>query len=63
MPIARNPLLLLKDVRLNMRANYDLRRRYFTTIKLRDTPAGSPPRYLYKLRPETNPNTCKPRLS
>jgi hypothetical protein len=59
-PIAENPLLLLKDIRLNVRANYDLRRRYFKTIKVRDTPAGSPARYIYKLRPETVPESCYP---
>ena len=60
-PIAENPLVMLLDVELNVRKNYDVRRRYFRTIKLRNTPPGSPPRYFYKLRPETIPESCYPR--
>ncbi len=59
--IAENPLVLLKDVRLNMRGNFDLRRRYFKTWKVRDVPAGEPPRYIYKLRPESIPASCFPK--
>jgi hypothetical protein len=56
-PIAVNPLLLLKDTRLNVRANHDLRRRYFRTIRLKGAPASST-RYLYKLRPAAVPASC-----
>jgi hypothetical protein len=56
--IAGNPLVLLSDVRLDVRASYDLRRRYFKTIKAKGTQPGEPPRYIYKLRPETLPQTC-----
>lgn len=59
-PIAQNPLMLLGDLPLNVRANYDLRRRYFTTIRVHNTPPGSPLRYIYKLRPDAVPSPCYP---
>jgi hypothetical protein len=57
-PIAKNPLLLLKDIRLNLRANYDLRRRYFKTFKVKDSPPGNPHRYIYVLREDALPANC-----
>ncbi len=57
-PIAANPLLLLKDIPLNLRAYADLRRRYFKTIKLKPDAQTSTATYLYKIKPETLPATC-----
>jgi hypothetical protein len=57
-PIAENPLLLLKDIRLNLRANRDIRRRYFKTVKIKDSAPGSPPSFLYVLRKDTPPANC-----
>ncbi len=54
-PIAENPLILLQDIRLNVRANYDLRRRFFTTIKVKPTPPGGRVRYIYKLKQDAVP--------
>ncbi len=56
--IAENPLLLLKDIRLNVRANYDLRRRYFNTVMVKNSRAGSPPKYIYTLRAKALPANC-----
>ena len=57
-PIAENPLSLLKDTSLNARKYYDLRRRYFRTIKRKPVSPGGPAQYLYRLRPETLPESC-----
>jgi hypothetical protein len=57
-PIAANPLLLLKDIRLNLRANHDVRRRYFKTFGVKDSPPGNPPRYVYVLREDALPANC-----
>ncbi|MCH8620858.1 hypothetical protein [Undibacterium sp. TS12] len=56
--IAANPLLLLQDLPLNLRSNFDLRRRYFNTIKLKPTGSNQQPRYLYRLRKEQLPDSC-----
>lgn len=45
-PIAANPLVLLKVIPLNLRANADLRRRYFKTIKLIPSTQTSTKTYL-----------------
>jgi len=60
-PVAANPLVLLTDVRLNLRANHDLRRRYFKTIRVNGTPAGTPPRYIYRLQTGSVPESCYSR--
>lgn len=57
-PIAENPLILLKDVALGLRKNPDLRRRYFTTYRIRGASPSDPPAYLYKLRSGEIPESC-----
>lgn len=57
-PIAVNPLLLLKDISLNLRANTDLRRRYFKTIKLNQGTQTSTASYLYKIKSDALPANC-----
>jgi hypothetical protein len=57
-PIAENPVILLKDVALGLRKNPDLRRRYFTTYRVRAASPSESPTYLYKLRTETIPQSC-----
>lgn len=57
-PIADNPLILLKDIPLNLRANADLRRRYFKTVKLKPDTPTSANTYLYRIKPEALPATC-----
>ncbi|MFZ6779933.1 hypothetical protein ACO0LD_24120 [Undibacterium sp. Ji83W] len=57
-PIVANPLLLLKDIPLNLRANADLRRRYFKTIRSKPGTQASAATYLYKIKPSALPATC-----
>ena len=57
-PIAANPLILLQDIRLNVRSNFDLRRRYFKTIKIHAKNPDQKPVYRYQLRTETLPSSC-----
>ncbi|MBI3729485.1 MAG: hypothetical protein HY254_14275 [Burkholderiales bacterium] len=56
--IAANPLILLKDIPLNLRANADLRKRYFKAIKLKPVNSTATARYLYKLKSDAIPATC-----
>jgi hypothetical protein len=57
-PIAANPLILLSDIALNLRANADLRKRYFKTIKLKPGTQTPTAAYLYKIKPDALPATC-----
>ncbi|MFZ6657486.1 hypothetical protein [Undibacterium sp. TJN19] len=57
-PIAANPLILLQDIRLNMRSNFDLRRRYFKTIKVNAENGDQTHSYRYQLRANTLPASC-----
>ncbi len=56
--IESNPLILLQDLRLNLRSYADLRRRYFTTILVRAASANQRARYRYKLKTAALPASC-----
>jgi len=51
-PIADNPLILLNDARLDIRSNFDVRRRFFQAYTVGGPRPDNPPQRRYKLKRE-----------